>query len=653
MMLCAARLLVLFAFSVSLLMGLSRGAMACTTAVVSGKATPDGRPLLWKNRDFWQRDNEVVYSDRGRYAFVGIANAEATDRMRMGTNVAGLCIENSTSRDLGEPSTPGPNNGDLITLALENCATVEDFRKLLEKTNTEGRRTRGNFGVIDAQGGAMMFEVGPDSFRVFDANDPHDAPEGFIVRSNFSETARQQAAELAPQAIEDMYSGQRYSRAFDLCLAARKQGQLDLEYLLQAVCRDVQGCHQSAFHTAWGDAASETQQTFLTGSTLNRNMTVAAVVFQGVAQQEDPRLTTMWALLGEPMFTVAVPCWAAQRGVADCLNGDGTSTLCDAAIRLRQANYDASGERLQSKRLAQVTRALDELETRLIARVQQRKIEWRSDPPSGAQLLAEHQQASQLALQTILEMVDQYPSQTSPRLPGSSDNAVVEFPFDEPDGTRLAACRNASGGPKWSGGMTDCRVDSGGFRLSRNDVRSVTRYVEIDPSIRVRPGSDGKSFASAGWLVIEIAGWNLVGSETNETVRFGFSSRPDSHLHTAAVSIRRTSDSQVAIGGEAFGDGGTSIEETLFPATLRQPITLILELDKVRGNPDEGDFGGEYRIFARSGSQQSFQQLGSTGKVRRLRNGNAIHFQVSGNFADVDEFFDIDRIWFTANSPLH
>jgi hypothetical protein len=23
----------------------------CTVAVVSGKATPDGRPLLWKNRD--------------------------------------------------------------------------------------------------------------------------------------------------------------------------------------------------------------------------------------------------------------------------------------------------------------------------------------------------------------------------------------------------------------------------------------------------------------------------------------------------------------------------------------------------------------------------------------------------------------------------
>ena len=29
----------------------------CTTAVVSGSATPDGRPLLWKNRDTDEANN--------------------------------------------------------------------------------------------------------------------------------------------------------------------------------------------------------------------------------------------------------------------------------------------------------------------------------------------------------------------------------------------------------------------------------------------------------------------------------------------------------------------------------------------------------------------------------------------------------------------
>jgi hypothetical protein len=40
---------------------LASSAYPCTTAVVSGRVTSDGRPLLWKNRDFWQTNNEVVY----------------------------------------------------------------------------------------------------------------------------------------------------------------------------------------------------------------------------------------------------------------------------------------------------------------------------------------------------------------------------------------------------------------------------------------------------------------------------------------------------------------------------------------------------------------------------------------------------------------
>ena len=34
---------------------------ACTSAVVSGKVTPDGRPLLWKNRDTDFMRNHIDY----------------------------------------------------------------------------------------------------------------------------------------------------------------------------------------------------------------------------------------------------------------------------------------------------------------------------------------------------------------------------------------------------------------------------------------------------------------------------------------------------------------------------------------------------------------------------------------------------------------
>jgi hypothetical protein len=34
----------------------------CTIGVASGKATPDGRPMIWKTRDTSAKDNEVYYN---------------------------------------------------------------------------------------------------------------------------------------------------------------------------------------------------------------------------------------------------------------------------------------------------------------------------------------------------------------------------------------------------------------------------------------------------------------------------------------------------------------------------------------------------------------------------------------------------------------
>ena len=33
----------------------------CTSAVVSGRVTPDGRPLLWKHRDASDLNNRIVH----------------------------------------------------------------------------------------------------------------------------------------------------------------------------------------------------------------------------------------------------------------------------------------------------------------------------------------------------------------------------------------------------------------------------------------------------------------------------------------------------------------------------------------------------------------------------------------------------------------
>ena len=89
-------LLALIAAIVSL--GSAEPLSACTSAVISGKVTPDGRPLLWKNRDTDFPQNSVRYFSGGRYPFVAVVNSvedNPTD-VWIGTNAAGFSIMNTS-----------------------------------------------------------------------------------------------------------------------------------------------------------------------------------------------------------------------------------------------------------------------------------------------------------------------------------------------------------------------------------------------------------------------------------------------------------------------------------------------------------------------------------------------------------------------------
>ena len=52
---------------------------ACTSVIVSGKATPDGRPLMWKHRDTGTRYNHITFEKGEKYNFLGLANSDSTD----------------------------------------------------------------------------------------------------------------------------------------------------------------------------------------------------------------------------------------------------------------------------------------------------------------------------------------------------------------------------------------------------------------------------------------------------------------------------------------------------------------------------------------------------------------------------------------------
>ncbi|MFM7242841.1 MAG: peptidase C45 [Planctomycetaceae bacterium] len=375
---------------------------ACTTAVITGKVTADGRPLLWKSRDTKSLPrNEVVVYDGGKYRVLAVVNAGDRDEVWMGVNSAGFCIENSLSRDLDvQGEKRGPGNGGIMKVALETCATVADFRELLQRTNGTGRRTDGNFGVIDAVGGAALFEAGPRTFRMFDANDPEVAPRGYIVRSNFSTTAQGVSPAPDPDSVEGTYSGDRYARACDLIDGHLGDG-LGVAYLLRHVCRDMADGSGRPFTGTVNGAPGSLPGEVSTAATISRTTTVSAGVFHGVKPGEDPRLTTMWVQLGDPKFSIAVPCWVLCESLNEAVAGENGGAICSIATTLREWNLTEDRDGVRTEQLPQVWEDVWPVEARLIAAVEKVRQQWALSPPGPDDYTETHRHLATQALDAM------------------------------------------------------------------------------------------------------------------------------------------------------------------------------------------------------------------------------------------------------------
>ena len=313
-------------------------ALGCTLAVFSGKATRTGRPLMWKNRDTSKVDNKLLFFSGGTYGFVGLVDADNVkgDEVYGGLNEAGFAIMNSQSDDLASPKKSGDGNGALMKLALSTCATIGDFEALLLRE--KGRfDLAANFGTIDARGGAAFFETASERFQKFDAADPRVAPFGYIVRTNFAFTSP-----------DPLQGGGfiRFERISRIVQAARAENRVDTAFILRSAARDLVHEKIQSFPLTRDLPADPATPLYInTNDTINRNSSVAAMVFDGapapkapanrdresgsVPAPEKPWLATMWVLLGQPVCGVAVPVWPAAGTVPAVLTGEKTAPLND------------------------------------------------------------------------------------------------------------------------------------------------------------------------------------------------------------------------------------------------------------------------------------------------------------------------------------
>ncbi|MDO4163380.1 MAG: carcinine hydrolase/isopenicillin-N N-acyltransferase family protein [Bacteroides sp.] len=277
---------------------------ACTSAVVSGKATPDGRPLLWKNRDTDFLRNHIAYVKGEKYDFIANVNSvnyPAQKEAWMGTNSAGFALMNTQSYnlvDVKDGEERGAANGRVIYRALEVCATVEDFCHLLD-TIAKPSLIEANFGVIDAQGGALMLEVDYDKYVVYDANNPKDAPYGYIARTNFSFAG----------AVNQGAGYVRYMEAERVLMKASATGGITPQLIFNDLSRSFHNCMLEVDLKDGDFNRPKGSGWFVDQDFIARSSTSSSIVVQGVKKGEKAELTTMWTILGYPPTGVALPLW--------------------------------------------------------------------------------------------------------------------------------------------------------------------------------------------------------------------------------------------------------------------------------------------------------------------------------------------------------
>ncbi|MBL1215097.1 MAG: hypothetical protein HND52_17160 [Ignavibacteriae bacterium] len=302
----------------------------CTTAIILGKYTSNGKPLLYKHRDAGFEQNKLMYFTDGKYNYIGLVNSvdSVGKEVWAGTNSAGFSIMNSASYNLkpADDSTDfADREGVIMKQALMQCATIKDFEKFLTEL-PKPLGVEANFGVIDAEGGAAYFETNNFDYIKVDVN---EAPNGYIIRTNYSVTGDE----------DQGYGYIRHAQAEKLFENAVSEKSFSAEFLAQNISRCLKHGLTGKDLTE-GNLPDENEKKFVHFEDfIPRNSSVTTVIIEGVAEGESADLTTMWTTLGFQLCSVSVPVWvAAGKNLPALLTADesGEAPLCTKALQLKE-----------------------------------------------------------------------------------------------------------------------------------------------------------------------------------------------------------------------------------------------------------------------------------------------------------------------------
>lgn len=363
---------------------LAHSIFPCTTAIVSGKVTKSGRPLLLKHRDSGFEQNKLMFFEDGKYKYIGLVNSE--DKLGKevwgGVNSEGFAIINSASYNLKPDSDTTKlmdKEGIVMKLALQECATIKDFENLLLNMN-KPLGVEANFGVIDAKGGAAYFETNNFTFNKIDANYLSVAPFGYLIRTNYSFVTDK----------NDGYGYIRYNTANELFYEAAMEDNLSVKFILQDVSRSLKHSLLNVDLKKNIEVSESENKLILFQDFIPRNSSCATILIEGVKPNESPELATLWTVLGFQLTSVAIPTWVKSGAELPKLllaDNSGNAPLCGKALKLKNELFPVklgNGQnyinipKLINKEKTGFLQKLKPLEDKIIEKTNSKLNEWRS-----------------------------------------------------------------------------------------------------------------------------------------------------------------------------------------------------------------------------------------------------------------------------------
>lgn len=309
-------------------------AEACTSAVVSARASRYGRPMLWKHRDTSTVDNKVEYvaPRDGGYGYVALFNAsdKHLEEAWTGMNEVGFAIMNTASYNIKDDKVPEKQmdkEGYVMTIALRTCRNVEDFARLLD-TLPRPMGVEANFGVIDAEGNGAVFETNNHSYVRYNLD---EAADGILIRTNYSHSGRP----------DEGYGFVREANAEHILRPYAEKGDITPELLTEVASR-------SFYHDLkQRDYSDGSERWVIDQDFIPRYKSTAVIVIEGCKPLADASQVKagdlkdeyiMWTGLGYPPCSEIVPVWCAAEGVEKELRGlgeEGRSEMCDRVKQRR------------------------------------------------------------------------------------------------------------------------------------------------------------------------------------------------------------------------------------------------------------------------------------------------------------------------------